>query len=213
MNDSSHTRTRLEREWRQRHDDLISAATGLFIENGVNGTTMQMIADQAGFSVGYIYKHFGGKQDLLEEILLRNLDRYDEARQSARADESLSPLQQYREEIKAIVDLMSERPGLMRFLAQIKSSQPRRFREFVRKFDREDIELMSRAQEAGELPAGDARLMAMALTGAVWGMFETMIALGPEADIHKLPEFVEQYVLLPISTATLPVLGKELPNS
>jgi len=213
MSDPSHTLPRTEREWRQRHQDLLSAATKLFIEHGVNGTTMQMIADQAGFSVGYLYKHFGGKQQLLDEIVTLHLARYDEVRRSARATRSLSPLNQFREEIKAIASLMSEQPGLMPLLGRVKISQPQRFREFIRRFDLEDTELVRRAQEAGELPAGDTRLVAMALTGAVWGMIETLLMVGPEADIQRIPELVEQYVLFPISTATLPALGKELPNS
>jgi AcrR family transcriptional regulator len=213
MNDNSHTLPRSEREWLQRHQDLLSAATKLFIEHGVSGTTMQMIADQAGFSVGYLYKHFGGKQQLLDEIVARHLMRYDEARKSARAAQHLSPLNQFREGIKAITYLMGEQPGLMPFLGQIKNSQPQRFREFIRRFDHEDTELMHRAQEAGELPAGDARLIAMAVNGALWGMVETLIAIDPDADIHRLPEFVEQFVLLPISTATLPKIEKDTLSS
>ena len=60
--------SRRERTRKQHREEILSAATGLFARHGYDGTSMQMIADEAEISVGKLYLHFEGKEDIYREI-------------------------------------------------------------------------------------------------------------------------------------------------
>jgi AcrR family transcriptional regulator len=63
---------------------IVDAALGLFAEHGYEGTSVRMIADQAGLSIGLLYNYFDGKQALLQALFEESMA---DVRQSfARAD-------------------------------------------------------------------------------------------------------------------------------
>ncbi len=49
--------------------NLVDAALRLFGQRGYSGTTLRLIAEEAGCSRGPIYWHFANKEELFEEIL------------------------------------------------------------------------------------------------------------------------------------------------
>ena len=49
-----------------RRKQILEAALVLFLEKGINGTTMQDIADKIGISKGLIYRYFSSKNEILE---------------------------------------------------------------------------------------------------------------------------------------------------
>ncbi len=67
------TLTRKEREALRHRSAILEAAESLFAEQGFHATTVQMIADAAEFSVGYLYKHFDGKEDLYRTLVTGHL--------------------------------------------------------------------------------------------------------------------------------------------
>jgi AcrR family transcriptional regulator len=50
--------------------DLIAAAHQLFLQRGYHGTSMRQVAQAAGISLGGIYNHFSGKEELFLAVLL-----------------------------------------------------------------------------------------------------------------------------------------------
>ncbi|MFC5746250.1 TetR/AcrR family transcriptional regulator [Actinomadura rugatobispora] len=61
---------------------LVQAALGLFAQHGVNGTSLQMIADEIGVTKAAVYYHFPSKEDLVEAVVtpyLRDLAAVVEA--------------------------------------------------------------------------------------------------------------------------------------
>ena len=46
---------------------IVRAATSLFAERGIDGTSMRDIAEAAGVREAAIYRHFAGKDDLARE--------------------------------------------------------------------------------------------------------------------------------------------------
>lgn len=56
----------LASEARQKH--LLHTAITCFVENGVARTSMRDIAGKAGVSIGNLYNHFPGRDDLIAEI-------------------------------------------------------------------------------------------------------------------------------------------------
>jgi AcrR family transcriptional regulator len=49
---------------------IVRAATSLFAEKGIDGTSMREIAEAAGVREAAIYRHFAGKDELAREIFL-----------------------------------------------------------------------------------------------------------------------------------------------
>lgn len=52
----------------ERRSQIVEAAVICFIEKGLHQTGIRDIAKQAGVSLGNLYNHFSGKEDLIEEI-------------------------------------------------------------------------------------------------------------------------------------------------
>ena len=53
-----------------RREKLLEAATEVFAERGYESARVEQIADVAQVSPGLLYRHFEGKQELYEELLL-----------------------------------------------------------------------------------------------------------------------------------------------
>jgi len=58
---------------------IVDVAAKLFARDGVAATGMRAIATAAGVSIGAIYHHFGGKEEILERILRQELERRKQA--------------------------------------------------------------------------------------------------------------------------------------
>jgi AcrR family transcriptional regulator len=64
-------------------DRILAAASKLFAERGHDATTMEDVAARAGFTVGALYRHFGGKPDLLLAVIGAALERIPAFQQRA----------------------------------------------------------------------------------------------------------------------------------
>lgn len=64
------TTARKQKEIQARDALILSAARGLFSEQGYHATTMQNIADEVGYSKGTIYQHYTCKEDVLAKLYL-----------------------------------------------------------------------------------------------------------------------------------------------
>ena len=62
--------SRREREREAHRQEIIAVAETVFSANGFDGTTIEMVAKQAEFSVGSIYNFFDGKKDLFHKVFL-----------------------------------------------------------------------------------------------------------------------------------------------
>jgi AcrR family transcriptional regulator len=58
----------------RRVEQILDAAEQIFVEHGVGGATMQLIADRAGASVGSLYHFFPNKEAVVEALGARYAD-------------------------------------------------------------------------------------------------------------------------------------------
>lgn len=70
-----HEAARLTRAQR-RSQQLLGAAARLMERDGSHAVSMQAVAEEAGVSVGLIYRYFGGKDDLLLAVIVDVLDEF-----------------------------------------------------------------------------------------------------------------------------------------
>lgn len=69
---------RKEREKLELREKIITAATDLFLEHGIEGTSIRMIADRIEYSPATIYLHFKDKNELFYVIMERAFGRFFE---------------------------------------------------------------------------------------------------------------------------------------
>jgi AcrR family transcriptional regulator len=62
--------SRKEREFQRREQDILDAATRLFLEDTWEDVTVSQIAEQAGIGKGTVYKHFNCKEDIYARVAL-----------------------------------------------------------------------------------------------------------------------------------------------
>jgi AcrR family transcriptional regulator len=62
----------------ERQEAILAAALECFNERGFAATTVEEIRKRSGASVGSIYHHFGGKEDLAAELYVDGLRSYQE---------------------------------------------------------------------------------------------------------------------------------------
>lgn len=60
----------------RRSQELLQAAARLMERDGSQAVSMQAVAEEAGVSVGLIYRYFGGKDDLLLAVIVDVLDAF-----------------------------------------------------------------------------------------------------------------------------------------
>ena len=59
-------------------DKILDAALTLFAENGYNGTSVEQIAKAVGIKAPSLYKHYQGKEDILNALIDSAEVRYEE---------------------------------------------------------------------------------------------------------------------------------------
>lgn len=65
------------------HDRILDAAERLFAENGVAGTSVRAITEQAQVNVAAVNYHFGTKENLVRAVIARRLSGLEAARTAA----------------------------------------------------------------------------------------------------------------------------------
>ena len=62
----------------QTKEKILNAALSLFAENGYDGTSVEQIAELVGIKAPSLYKHFKGKEDILNALIDIAEERYEE---------------------------------------------------------------------------------------------------------------------------------------
>ena len=61
---------------KERRQQLLDVGRHLFAERGLDGTSVEEIAAQAGVSKPVVYEHFGSKEGLYAVVVDREMDRF-----------------------------------------------------------------------------------------------------------------------------------------
>lgn len=98
-----------------RQDQIIDAALALATARGVRALSMAAIARRVGFAPSAIYRHFPGKDALLDAVLERVRERLHGAIAAARA-ETDDPVEALRRLLERHMRLLHQNRGLNRVL-------------------------------------------------------------------------------------------------
>ena len=69
---------RREKERQEHRNYILRTAEGLFAERGFLRVSMREIAEKAEFALGTLYRFFGGKQQLYEQMIDRKMEEFVE---------------------------------------------------------------------------------------------------------------------------------------
>ena len=192
--------SRRERTRQQHRDEIISAATDLFAEHGYEGTSMQMIADQAEISVGKLYLHFEGKESIYREVM--DYHAGEIRRRSGEAiDPSMSPIDKIRARTMAVIEYIEENEAFVRFYVsemegggkgccQMEESEHTMHME-------EYTALIREAIETGDIPDEDPELITAMIHGAGHAMMAHIVEKG-DMPYRKVAEYVDRMILRPL---------------
>ena len=184
--------TRLARaEQVQRNRELLlAAARRVFLQRGYARSSLELVADEAGFSKGVVYSQFGGKADLFLALLDRRID--ERAEENERVARDLGGADAVRALLRvASRDAVSEQ-GWARLLVEFRSlavHDPQLNRRYAEAHDRALRALADVLQQlhdrAGLQPQIPLRSMAELILALGAG-----ITLERAADAQALPEEV-----------------------
>jgi AcrR family transcriptional regulator len=168
---------------------ILDAALRLIGENGVGGTSLQMIADAIGVTKAAVYHQFKTKDDIVIALTERELGGLEEALEAAEAEKSRPRARELL--LDAVVDLAVERRGvastlqfdpvIVRLLAE---HEP--FQQFIKRLYGVII------ADAG----ADARVAAAMLSGAIAvGVMHPIVAdLDDEALRSQLLRMTRRFI-------------------
>lgn len=172
MNTTDAPRARRDAEaTRQR---LIAAALDLFTTIGFRGTTTPMLAERAGIAEGTIYRHFRGKDALLNAAYRQVQDWAAAMVRDIEADRQLPVRDRLLGVARRILEESAREPAAVRMLLQTREERhlDDQSRESARRF-REALQLvMASGKSDGVVRAGPADLWA--------GVWLAIVALAAE---------------------------------
>ncbi|MFE7800074.1 TetR/AcrR family transcriptional regulator [Nocardia sp. NPDC057440] len=114
-----------EQSRQQTRDRLLAAAAELFAERGVNGTSVEQIAERAGYTRGAVYGNFTDKHELIVELLVQRTQR--EIDEVSRLDHTTrEPLRQFnRDRAEHLTDWLALRLELILHILRNPDLRPR----------------------------------------------------------------------------------------
>ena len=156
-----------------------------FADNGYHPTSVAEIVEGLGVGKGVFYWYFDSKEELLRAILADGqLDL--RRRQRAAITDATTPMERIERGIRASIEWSLEHPTFFRLFQFAATDE--RFTEGLRKGEQVAVRDAARhvadAMAAGEIPDGDATLLAHAMLGVhshmVQQVQEGTVAAGPE---------------------------------
>lgn len=69
-----------------KREEVLEIASNCFLSNGFDGTSINVMARDAGISKESIYRYFGSKEDLFKAVIERELEVYQKGMQDTAAD-------------------------------------------------------------------------------------------------------------------------------
>lgn len=111
-----------------KREQVLAVASECFLDKGYDGTSINVMARDAGISKESIYRYFGGKEDLFLAVVERELEAYKSGMEGTFCDYRQQTLQQALSHMaeSALKVISAERTmALRRLVFQMTTSQPK----------------------------------------------------------------------------------------
>lgn len=101
-----------------KRDAICDAALALFAEQGIEATTTREIAERAGAAEGTIYRHFEGKDDLVQWLFDASAARFHDVLRPA-TESARAPRAQLRGLIEGVFTFAEQDPMAFTYLLSV----------------------------------------------------------------------------------------------
>tara|TARA_B100001142_G_C14068904_1_gene552718 strand:+ start:172 stop:768 length:597 start_codon:yes stop_codon:yes gene_type:complete len=177
-----------EREMRKQR--ILNGALEVFKSKGLEGATMDEIANQSGFGKATLYYYFKSKEDVFSAILEDGWISIWESLEPVIANQK-SPRQAFINLLIKIAEIAQERPGLFEFLFNAPKTitlEKQPWKEYQHRLYAVIQGLLEDGVKAGEFPKIKPELMFKALGGLFMGLVFMGDKKEPvsEKDVEKL---------------------------
>lgn len=98
-----------------RKQEILQAALACFTEHGVDATTIEMIRDRSGASIGSLYHHFGNRERIIAALYLEGIGEYAALLEAGLVD-TLHPEACVKLFVTCYVDWVVANPDWARFI-------------------------------------------------------------------------------------------------
>lgn len=179
-----------------RKDDILQAALACFSESGVDATTIEMIRDRSGASIGSLYHHYGNKERIIGALYLTGVGQYaallDAGLQEAKSAEAVVKLF-----VTSYVDWVSANPEWARFILHSRGrveagEMGEELREANRQQGRRIAELLAEHRKAGAFKALSAELFNSVVIGPTHDYARNWLAGRTRVDLIDCREELAQ---------------------
>lgn len=176
-----------------RKQQILQAALACFSESGVDATTIEMIRDRSGASIGSLYHHFGNRERIIGALYLEGIGEYA-ALLEAGLFESLDAEACVKLFVTCYVDWVVANPEWARFILHNRGrveagEMGERLREFNREHGGRIAAILRRHREAGAFKAIPGECFVSVVIGPVQDMARNWLAgrsKAPLADYREL---------------------------
>ncbi len=150
----------------RKKKDIERSALELFVEKGVDGTSIRDIAHRAGVTEGALYRHHKSKDDLVRALFFEHFAGFADL-----IAENKMEGRPFRETLPRMVESFFEFYDRDRYVFHFVMLVRHKLLEDVRADDRNPVELLQRliqrAMDSGEIGAEDAALTTQLMLGMV----------------------------------------------
>ncbi len=203
MNPDSPDKPRLRQRFReQARAEVLEAALRVFAREGVGDARIDVIAAEAGVSVGTVYNLFGDRAGLVAAVLDRGREEFIELVRGFFEDSEGSPFEQrLRGMVHLLVGHMHAHWPMLRMLSQVevptvKCTVPARPTPLmIRELHGHVSGLIRQGIASGELAEVDVHVATCALMGAVRNTIDVDLTLGLEAPTGARADAIVQLFL------------------
>ncbi|MBB5211296.1 TetR/AcrR family transcriptional regulator [Microbulbifer hydrolyticus] len=143
---------------------ILKAAEEAFGTTGFHGTGIADITRAAGVALGSFYTYFGGKEDVLRE-LVQHMGRQLRAHLEAETAGAGDRLQAEELGLRAFLQYLCANPALYRVLQQAQFVDETIYRDYYQAFGERYLEMLASAAGNGEISPGNNEVRVWALMG------------------------------------------------
>ena len=177
-------------ERKMRQDRILSGALEVFKSKGLEGATMDEIANASGFGKATLYYYFKSKEDVFSAILEDGWIKIWESLEPVIASQS-GPRNTFISLMIKIAEIAQDRPGLFEFLFNAPKTiklEKQPWKEYQHRLYGVIQGLLEDGVKAGEFPKINPDLMFKALGGLFMGLVFMGDKKEPvsEKDVEKL---------------------------
>jgi len=185
----------LTEQGRERKQQLVDAAIGLFAERGYSATRILDICDRAGVAKGLFYWYFPTKLDLFSELVRSMRHQLRRAQADAMSDDA-DALTRIREGAAASVRFMAEHATYFA-LVEVERTDPAiadALRHGSEVYLDDVTALIKQAQANGTVIDADPQLLALGVLGAVSSFSNAWRSGRIDMSDDALADFVAEWV-------------------